>query len=160
MKLESGAHTIELTERLGQLGIPVMAHLGLTPQSVNQQGYALQGTTEDAADRMVELAEAHEDAGAFSLVLERVPAPLAARITDALESPTIGTGAGPDCDGQVLVVDDAVELSDWTPSFVEEFGDVRAAMRDATGAYADAVASGEFPRAEHGEGVENLDDLY
>jgi 3-methyl-2-oxobutanoate hydroxymethyltransferase len=160
VKLESGEHTIELTERLSQLGIPVMAHLGLTPQSVNQQGYALQGTTEDAADRMVELAEAHEDAGAFSLVLERVPAGLAARITDDLAIPTIGIGAGPDCDGQVLVVDDAVGLSDWTPSFVEEFGSVRDDMRDAIGAYADAVESGEFPRAEHSEGVEDLDELY
>jgi len=127
---------------------------------VNQQGYALQRMTEDAADRMVELAERHADAGAFSLVLERVPAPLAARITDAIDVPTIGIGAGPHCDGQVLVVDDAVGLSDWTPSFVEEFGAVREAMRDAIEAYTNAVESGEFPRAEHSEGVEDLDELY
>ncbi|NHN41045.1 3-methyl-2-oxobutanoate hydroxymethyltransferase [Halorubellus sp. JP-L1] len=160
VKLESGEHTVDLTEQLSRLGIPVMAHLGLTPQSVNQQGYALQGTSEEAADRMVELARAHEDAGAFSLVLERVPASLASRITEAIEIPTIGIGAGPHCDGQVLVVDDAVGLSDWTPSFVEEFGDVREAMADAIEAYADAVESGEFPAAEHSEGVEELDDLY
>ncbi|MFC6952803.1 3-methyl-2-oxobutanoate hydroxymethyltransferase [Halorubellus litoreus] len=160
VKLESGPHTVELTEKLSHLGIPVMAHLGLTPQSVNQQGYALQGTSEEAADRMLELAAAHEDAGAFSLVLERVPAPLAARITDALEIPTIGIGAGPDCDGQVLVVDDAVGLSDWTPSFVEEFGNVREAMGDAIESYTEAVESGEFPGAEHSEGVEELDELY
>jgi 3-methyl-2-oxobutanoate hydroxymethyltransferase len=160
VKLESGPHTVELTEKLSHLGIPVMAHLGLTPQSVNQQGYALQGTNEEAADRMLELAESHEDAGAFSLVLERVPAPLAKRITDAIDIPTIGIGAGPDCDGQVLVVDDAVGLSDWTPSFVEEFGNVREAMGDAIGSYTEAVESGEFPGAEHSEGVEELDDLY
>ncbi|WP_323675827.1 3-methyl-2-oxobutanoate hydroxymethyltransferase [Halorubellus sp. PRR65] len=160
VKLESGPHTVELTEKLSNLGIPVMAHLGLTPQSVNQQGYALQGTSEEAADRMLDLAKDHEDAGAFSLVLERVPASLAARITDAIDIPTIGIGAGPDCDGQVLVVDDAVGLSDWTPSFVEEFGDVRAAMGDAIEAYADAVESGEFPAAEHSEGIEELDELY
>jgi len=160
VKLESGEHTVELTERMSQLGIPVMAHLGLTPQSVNQQGYALQGTSEDAAERMLDLARRHEDAGAFSLVLERVPANVAARITDALDIPTIGIGAGADCDGQVLVVDDAVGLSDWTPSFVEEFGDVRGAMADAIGAYTDAVESGEFPADEHSEVEEDIEGLY
>jgi 3-methyl-2-oxobutanoate hydroxymethyltransferase len=160
VKLESGKHTVELTEQMTRLGIPVMAHLGLTPQSVNQQGYALQGTTADAAEGMLSLAKAHEDAGAFSLVLERVPANLAARITDAIDIPTIGIGAGPDCDGQVLVVDDAVGLSDWTPSFVEEFGDVREQMADAISAYADAVENGEFPAEEHSEVETDLEELY
>jgi 3-methyl-2-oxobutanoate hydroxymethyltransferase len=160
VKLESGAHTVELTEKMTQLGIPVMAHLGLTPQSVNQQGYARQGTTEEAVEEMLDIALAHEDAGAFSLVLEHVPANAAARVTDALDIPTIGIGAGPACDGQVLVVDDAVGLSDWTPSFVEEFGNVREAMADAVGAYADAVESGEFPDEEHSHVEDELDELY
>ncbi|WP_435347586.1 3-methyl-2-oxobutanoate hydroxymethyltransferase [Haloarchaeobius sp. HRN-SO-5] len=160
VKLESGPHTVELTETMTQLGIPVMAHLGLTPQRVNQLGYARQGTTQEAAEEMLELARAHEEAGAFSLVLEHVPANVAADVTGAVDIPTIGIGAGPDCDGQVLVVDDAVGLSDWTPSFVEEFGNVREAMTDAIGAYRDAVESGEFPAEEHSHVEGDLDTLY
>jgi 3-methyl-2-oxobutanoate hydroxymethyltransferase len=160
VKIESGAHTVELTEKMTQLGIPVMAHLGLTPQSVNQQGYARQATTGDAVDEMLDLAVAHADAGAFSLVLEHVPANAARRVTDAIDIPTIGIGAGPHCDGQVLVVDDAIGLSDWTPSFVQEFGDVRQAMADAVEAYTDAVESGAFPADEHSHVEDELDDLY
>ncbi|WP_440989753.1 3-methyl-2-oxobutanoate hydroxymethyltransferase [Haloarchaeobius baliensis] len=160
VKLESGPHTVELTERMSQLGIPVMAHLGLTPQRVNQLGYARQGTTEEAAAEMLDLAVAHEEAGAFSLVLEHVPANVAREVTETVSMPTIGIGAGPDCDGQVLVVDDAVGLSSWTPSFVEEFGDVRAAMADAVDAYRDAVESGEFPADEHSHVEDELDGIY
>jgi 3-methyl-2-oxobutanoate hydroxymethyltransferase len=160
VKIESGAHTVELTEKMTQLGIPVMAHLGLTPQSVNQQGYARQATTGDAVDEMLDLAVAHADAGAFSLVLEHVPANAAAKVTDAIEIPTIGIGAGPHCDGQVLVVDDAIGLSDWTPSFVQEFGDVRNAMADAVNKYKDAVETGAFPAEEHSHIEDELDDLY
>ncbi|WP_435333191.1 3-methyl-2-oxobutanoate hydroxymethyltransferase [Haloarchaeobius sp. TZWWS8] len=160
VKIESGPHTVELTERMVQLGIPVMAHLGLTPQRVNQLGYARQGTTEEAAADMLELAREHEEAGAFSLVLEHVPANVARLITEELDIPTIGIGAGPDCDGQVLVVDDAVGLSDWTPSFVREFGKLREQMSEAIGAYRDAVESGEFPAEEHSHVEEDLDGLY
>jgi 3-methyl-2-oxobutanoate hydroxymethyltransferase len=161
VKLECGPHTVDLTERLVHLGIPVMAHLGLTPQRVKQLGgYGRQGTTRDDAAEIRDLARAHEDAGAFSLVLEHVPANLAAQVTEALDAPTIGIGAGPDCDGQVLVVTDVVGLSDWSPPFAEQFGDVRAEMTSAIEAYRDAVESGEFPREEHSHVEEDVDDLY
>ncbi len=159
VKLESGPHTVELTERLVEIGIPVMAHLGLTPQHVNQLGgYARQGTDRDAAERIIDLAEAHEDAGAFALVLEHVPANLAARVTDTLSIPTIGIGAGPQCTGQVLVVNDAVGLSDWTPPFAKEFGDVRGELRSAVEAYAEAVRSETFPGPEHSHEADDLFD--
>ena len=161
VKLESGPHTVEITEKLVQLGIPVQAHLGLTPQHVNQLGgYGRQGTTTEAAERILDLARQHEQAGAFSLVLEHIPANLAAKITEELEIPTIGIGAGPDCDGQVLVINDAVGLSDWSPPFAKQFGDVKAEYEDAIGAYRDAVEAGEFPAEEHSHVEENLDDLY
>jgi len=146
VKLESGPHTVELTERLVELGIPVMAHLGLTPQRVNQVGgYTRQGTEEAAAAEIRELAERHEAAGAFSLVLEHVPDELAASVTDALDIPVIGIGAGGETDGQVLVVTDVIGLSESVPPFVEEFGDVRGEMEDAVAAYRDAVEDGSFP---------------
>ncbi|WP_306059509.1 3-methyl-2-oxobutanoate hydroxymethyltransferase [Natronococcus wangiae] len=161
VKLECGPHTVDLTEKMVQLGIPVMAHLGLTPQHVNQYGgYPRQGTDREAAERILDLAVAHEEAGAFSLVLEHVPANLAAEITAALESPTIGIGAGPDCDGQVLVVDDAVGLSGWSPSFSKRFGNVREEMESAVEEYVEAVESGEFPADEHSHEERDLDDLY
>ncbi|MFB6268874.1 MAG: 3-methyl-2-oxobutanoate hydroxymethyltransferase [Halobacterium sp.] len=161
VKLESGPHTVSLTDRLTDLGIPVMAHLGLTPQHVNQLGgFYRQGTDQDAAERILELARDHEAAGAFSLVLEHVPANVAADVTDALEIPTIGIGAGPDTDGQVLVVDDVVGLSERSPPFAEQFGDVKAEMERAVGDYVDAVESGEFPAEEHSHVEEDVDDLY
>mgnify|MGYP005847352183 FL=1 len=160
VKLESGPHTVELTERLTQLGIPVMAHLGLTPQHVNQLGgYTRQGTTEAAAEKILSLARAHEEAGAFALVLEHVPANVAAQVTDALSIPTIGIGAGGDCDGQVLVIGDVLGLNEDTPPFAEEFGDVRAAMTDAIESYKQAVETESFPAAEHSHIEEGLDDL-
>jgi 3-methyl-2-oxobutanoate hydroxymethyltransferase len=161
VKLESGPHTIELTKDLVSLGVPVMAHLGLTPQRVNELGgYSRQGTTEEAAERIIELAVAHEEAGAFSLVLEHVPANLAAAITEELDIPTIGIGAGPDCDGQVLVFHDAVGLSERAPPFAKEFGDVRGEMTDALEAYVEAVEDGAFPAEEHSHVEEGLEDLY
>ncbi|RQH00274.1 3-methyl-2-oxobutanoate hydroxymethyltransferase [Natrarchaeobius oligotrophus] len=161
VKLETGPHTVSLTERMVQLGIPVMAHLGLTPQHVNQYGgYPRQGTDQDGAERILDLARAHEDAGAFALVLEHVPSNLAADVTDALEIPTIGIGAGPDCDGQVLVVDDAVGLSSWSPSFSKQFGSVREEMSSAVEEYVSAVESGEFPGEEHSHEEGDLEDVY
>ncbi|MDQ2051628.1 3-methyl-2-oxobutanoate hydroxymethyltransferase [Natronolimnohabitans sp. A-GB9] len=161
IKLECGPHTVELTETMVQLGIPVMAHLGLTPQHVNQYGgYPRQGTDQAAAERMLELALAHEEAGAFALVLEHVPSNVAAGITEALEIPTIGIGAGPDCDGQVLVFDDAVGISEWTPSFSKQFGNVRAEMESAVDDYVTAVESGEFPADEHSHEASDLEDIY
>ncbi|MDG5775895.1 3-methyl-2-oxobutanoate hydroxymethyltransferase [Haloarculaceae archaeon H-GB1-1] len=158
VKLESGPHTVELTERLTQLGIPVMAHLGLTPQRVHQLGgYKRQGTSSEAATEILELAREHEAAGAFSLVLEHVPANLAAHVTEELEIPTIGIGAGGDCDGQVLVVDDAVGLTEDAPSFAKQFGDVRAEMERAVEGYVEEVESGEFPGSEHATVADDLD---
>jgi 3-methyl-2-oxobutanoate hydroxymethyltransferase len=146
VKLESGPHTVDLTERLVELGVPVMAHLGLTPQRLNQVGgYTRQGTTEADADRIRELARRHQDAGAFSLVLEHVPADLAARVTDDLEIPVIGIGAGSETDGQVLVLTDVIGLSAEVPPFAERFGDVRGELEDAVEKYREAVESGSFP---------------
>jgi len=146
VKLESGPHTVALTERLVDLGIPVMAHLGLTPQRRNQiGGYARQGTTEEAAAEIRDLAAKHEAAGAFSLVLEHVPDELAADVTADLDIPVIGIGAGPDTDGQVLVLTDVIGLSESVPPFAEEFGDVRGEIESAVTAYRDAVEDGSFP---------------
>jgi len=161
VKIESGPHTVEMTRHMTEVGIPVMAHLGLTPQHVNRLGgYARQGTDQDAAEEIVDLAGAHAEAGAFALVLEHVPANLAGAVTEALEIPTIGIGAGPDCDGQVLVINDAVGLGDWSPPFSRQFGDVRGEMLDAVTAYREAVESGEFPADEHSHVEEDLGDLY
>lgn len=157
VKIESGPHTVELTEQLVDLGIPVMAHLGLTPQHVNRLGYTRQGTSQEAAEEIRDLARAHEDAGAFSLVLEHVPANLAATVTEDLEIPTIGIGAGPDCDGQVLVVDDAVGLTESAPPFAEAFGDVREAYADALEGYVEAVEGESFPADGHSHVAEDLD---
>ena len=160
VKLESGPHTVEITERLTQLGIPVMAHLGLTPQHVNQLGgYSRQGTTTEAAEEILDLARAHEAAGAFSLVLEHVPANVASQITDALDIPTIGIGAGPDCDGQVLVSTDVMGLNEDLPPFAEQFGDVGAAMTDAVESYRSAVEDGEYPAAEHSHIEDDVEEL-
>ena len=161
VKIESSKRTVELTERLSELGIPVMAHLGLTPQKVNELGgYTRQGTTPEAARRIIDLANKHEEAGAFSLVLEHVPANLAEKVTDALDIPTIGIGAGPGCDGQVLVINDVVGLSDWEPPFSKQFGDVRSEMAGAVEKYLAAVESGEFPAEEHSHYEDDLDELY
>ena len=161
VKIESGPHTVEMTRRMTEVGIPVMAHLGLTPQHVNRLGgYARQGTDKEAAEEIIDLAGAHAEAGAFALVLEHVPANLAGAVTEALDVPTIGIGAGPDCDGQVLVINDAVGLGDWSPPFSRQFGDVRAEMLDAVAAYREAVESGAFPADEHSHVEEDLGDLY
>ena len=161
VKLECGPHTVETTERLVEVGVPVMAHLGLTPQHVNQLGgYRRQGTDEAAARELLELAEAHEEAGAFALVLEHVPANLAEQVTAALETPTIGIGAGPETDGQVLVITDVLGLSERAPPFAEQFGDVREEMADAVESFRTAVEEGEFPAEEHSHHESELDDIY
>jgi 3-methyl-2-oxobutanoate hydroxymethyltransferase len=160
VKLESGPHTVEITERLVDLGIPVMAHLGLTPQHVNELGgYSRQGTTTEAAKEILSLARAHENAGAFAVVLEHVPANLASQVTEALDIPTIGIGAGPDCDGQVLVSMDVMGLTENQPPFAEQFGDVEQAMTDAVENYKSAVTEGAFPATDHSHTEEHVDDL-
>jgi 3-methyl-2-oxobutanoate hydroxymethyltransferase len=151
---ESGAHAIKLeggrriarqVEDLVAAGVPVMAHLGLTPQSVHAfGGYRVQGRGEDG-EQLLQDAKTLEAAGAFAVVLECVPTPLAARVTETLSIPTIGIGAGPDCDAQVLVWQDMAGLSPRTPKFVRQYADVGSVLRDAASAYAQDVRSGNFP---------------
>ncbi|PSQ07674.1 3-methyl-2-oxobutanoate hydroxymethyltransferase [Halobacteriales archaeon QS_6_71_20] len=161
VKLESGPHTVELTRRLSELGIPVMAHLGLTPQHVNRTGgYRRQGTDPDEAERLLELARDHEAAGAFALVLEHVPANLAAQVTAALDVPTVGIGAGPDTDGQVLVITDVLGLDDWSPPFSEQYADLRGEMAEAVTAFREEVEDGSFPAEEHSHVEDDVDGVY
>ncbi len=138
-----------------------MAHLGLTPQHINQLGgFTRQGTSSSAAKRILDLAKAHESAGAFALVLEHVPANVAEEITEAIEIPTIGIGAGPETDGQVLVIDDILGLSEFSPPFSKQFGDVRSEMETAIEAYKSEVESGSFPAEEHSHVEDDIDSIY
>ena len=149
VKLEGGHRVLRQAEELVAAGIPVMAHLGLTPQSVNAfGGYRVQGRGEDG-ERLLHDAKAMEAAGAFAVVLECVPAELAARVTAALSIPTIGIGAGPDCDAQVLVWQDMAGLSPRTPKFVKRYADVASVLGQAARAFAEDVTGGAFPDAEH-----------
>lgn len=159
VKIECGPHTIALTEQLVELGIPVMAHLGLTPQHINQIGHERQATDSAGAEELLDLAKAHQQAGAFAVVLEHVPSNVATAVTTALDIPTIGIGAGPDCDGQVLVITDVLGLDDWSPSFSKQFGDVRGEIKRAVSQYRDAVDSGEFPGREHSHTASDLDEF-
>ncbi|APE95017.1 3-methyl-2-oxobutanoate hydroxymethyltransferase [Halodesulfurarchaeum formicicum] len=147
VKLESGPHTVSLTDRLTDMGIPVMAHVGTRPQHARQAGGLGQtGGSESEADAIVSLAEAHEAAGAFAVVVEHVPDDVGRAVTEALSVPTIGIGAGPATDGQVLVLADVLGLSESVPPFAEQFGEVRREMRAAIEGYQDAVTRGDFPR--------------
>jgi 3-methyl-2-oxobutanoate hydroxymethyltransferase len=149
VKLEGGYRVLRQVEEIVASGIPVMAHLGLTPQSVNAfGGYRVQGRGEDG-DRLLHDAKALEAAGAFAVVLEAVPAELAARVTDSLRIPTIGIGAGLECDAQVLVWQDMAGLSPRTPRFVKKYADLAAALSAAAKSYAEEVVSGQFPTPEY-----------
>jgi 3-methyl-2-oxobutanoate hydroxymethyltransferase len=150
VKLEGGVHMAETIAFLTARGVPVMAHVGLTPQSVNTLGgYKVVGRDGEAEKVMAD-AKAVEAAGAFSVVLEKVPAGLAGRITAALAIPTIGIGAGVDCDGQVLVVDDMLGLfTDFRPKFVKRYAELGKTVDEAIAAYAAEVRSRSFPAAEH-----------
>jgi 3-methyl-2-oxobutanoate hydroxymethyltransferase len=149
IKLEGGYRVVRQVEELVAAGIPVMAHLGLTPQSVNAfGGYRVQGRGEDG-DRLMHDAKALQTAGAFAVVLECVPAELAARVTASLEIPTIGIGAGPDCDAQVLVWQDMAGLSPRTAKFVKRYADVAGVLREAAESFAAEVVSGSFPTPEY-----------
>ena len=146
VKIESGPHTISITKRLVDLGIPVMAHVGLLPQRIRQiGGYYQQGTDESSALEIMELARGHENAGAFAIVLEHMPSDIAKNITEKLDIPTIGIGAGPHTRGQVLVVDDVIGLSNSLPPFARKFGDVRTEMSNAIKKYREEVISRKFP---------------
>ena len=149
VKLEGGERVARQVEELVAAGIPVMAHLGLTPQSVNAfGGYRVQGRGE-AGEHLLHDAKVLQAAGAFSVVLECVPAPLAARVTEALTIPTIGIGAGPGCDAQVLVWQDMAGLSPRTAKFVKRYTDLATVLTDAATAFADDVTGGAFPDEAH-----------
>ena len=160
VKLEGGAEFAAEVRGLTRASIPVMGHLGLTPQSVNAfGGFKVQGKTMAAAQKLLDDARALQDAGAFALVLECVPAPLAERVTQALAIPVIGIGAGAGCDGQVLVWQDMTGMTlSHLPRFVKRFGEVGASLRSAVEAYAREVRAGAFPTEDHGyplpEGME------
>ncbi len=151
VKLEGGRERVEAIRAITGAGIPVMGHLGLTPQSVHQLGgFRAQGKTASAAMRLLEDAQILEDAGCFSLVLESVPARLAETISKRISIPTIGIGAGAGCDGQVLVTHDLLGLFDrFTPKFVKKYADLHAEMNRAFAEYIDDVETKRFPAQEH-----------
>lgn len=159
VKLEGGRSVCPQIQAITQAGIPVMAHLGLTPQSVNAfGGHRVQGKTEEAARTLLEDARAVEAAGAFAVVLECVPSKLAKKITEMLTIPTIGIGAGKDCDGQILVYQDMLGMfSDFCPKFVKKYATVGEVMKEAFSSYRSEVESGAFPQKEHG--YEIADDV-
>jgi len=151
VKLEGGKPMAQTVRALVDVGIPVMGHLGLTPQSVHALGgYRVQGRDEKTAERLKEDAKALEDAGAFAIVLELVPAPLASQITKSLTIPTIGIGAGPACDGQVLVLHDMLGLNDkFVAKFVKRYAALAEDVREAVRLYAAEVREGRYPGPEH-----------
>jgi 3-methyl-2-oxobutanoate hydroxymethyltransferase len=151
VKLEGGAPMAPTVRALVDRGIPVMGHLGLTPQSVHALGgYRVQGRTAEAADRLAADARALEAAGAFSLVLELVPAALARRVSLTLTIPTIGIGAGAGCDGQVLVLHDMLGLNErFRPRFLKHYAELAEQVRRAARTYADEVRAGRYPGDEH-----------
>ena len=164
VKLEGGVRVAEQIKAITKAGIPVCAHIGLTPQSVNAfGGFKVQGKTEEGAQQMIEDALAIQEAGAFAVVLECVPAKLAALISEKLTIPTIGIGAGAGCDGQVLVYQDMLALfSDFKPKFVKHFGNIGPQMTAAFKAYDEEVKAGTFPAEEHTFKIdeETLKKLY
>ncbi len=151
VKLEGGAVVCPQIKAITDASIPLCAHLGLTPQSINAfGGYKVQGKTIQTAQKLLDDAKAVEEAGAFAIVLECVPADLARKVTETVSIPTIGIGAGSGCDGQVLVYADMVALfSDYTPKFVRTFADVGGLMTQAFKEYDAAVKEGSFPTKEH-----------
>lgn len=164
VKLEGGVEVAPQIKAITDAGIPVMAHIGLTPQSVNVfGGYKVQGKTAEAAQKLLEDAKAVQDAGAFSVVLECVPAKLAKLVSEKLTIPTIGIGAGADCDGQVLVYQDMLGMfSDYVPKFVKHFAKVGDVMTQAFKAYKTEVAAGTYPAEEHTFKIDEevMDKLY
>lgn len=164
VKLEGGATVCPQIKAIVEASIPVVAHLGLTPQSVNAfGGYKVQGKSEEAAKKLMEDAKAVEQAGACMLVLECVPAKLAKLVTESISIPTIGIGAGNECDGQVLVYQDMLGMfSDFTPKFAKRFANVGEIMKEAFGTYIKEVKAQEFPAEEHVYGIDEgvLEKLY
>lgn len=151
VKLEGGREYAETIRRISLAGIPVMAHLGLTPQSVHQfGGYKVQGKDQTAAKRMIEDAKILEEAGAFAVVLECIPSPLAKTITQSVSIPTIGIGAGSDCDGQVLVIHDMLGLYErFTPKFVKKYSTLNKNIKKSVKQYMKEVKDSSFPDKNH-----------
>lgn len=151
VKLEGGFERLDAVGAIISAGIPVMGHLGLTPQSVHQfGGFRAQGKEASAAKRLVEDALSLEEAGCFSIVLESIPTRLGKLVSERLEIPTIGIGAGPDCDGQVLVTHDLIGMFDrFTPRFVKRYAEIHLEMDKAFTSFRDDVQSKAFPSAEH-----------
>jgi 3-methyl-2-oxobutanoate hydroxymethyltransferase len=151
IKLEGGAEYADIVQRIVRAGIPVMGHIGLTPQSVHKLGgYVVQGRTEEKAQKLLADAKALEEAGCYSLILEMMPAELSAQIARELSIPVIGIGAGAGCDGQVLVIYDLLGLNpDFSPKFVKKYLDLGMLIREAVMRYNDDVRHGTFPAPEH-----------
>lgn len=151
VKLEGGRKVAPQVRAIVDAGIPVQGHIGLTPQSVAQMGgFKVQGKTAEAAKVLVDDARALADAGCFSIVLEAIPAPIAARITESVPIPTIGIGAGPDCDGQVLVVHDVLGLFErFVPKFVKRYAQLTQPIQEALAQFREEVETGRFPGPEH-----------
>ncbi len=164
VKLEGGKEVCPQIKAIVDTGIPVCAHLGLTPQSINAfGGFKVQGKTEAAAKKLIEDALAVEEAGAFAVVLECVPAALADLVTKKVSIPTIGIGASNVCDGQVLVYQDMLGMfSDFTPKFVKRFADIGSVMKEAFRAYDAEVKAGSFPGSEHTYAIDDevIEKLY
>ncbi|GAV23202.1 3-methyl-2-oxobutanoate hydroxymethyltransferase [Carboxydothermus pertinax] len=164
VKLEGGSEVAELVAKLVLAGIPVMGHIGLTPQSVNALGgYKVQGKDLKTAQKLLDDAKALEEAGAFSIVLECVPAALAAKVTQSLSIPTIGIGSGPDCDGQVLVYHDVLGMYPrMLPKFVKRYLDSSSLFKEALGKYVEEVKNKKFPEEKHSFTIaeEILEKIY
>lgn len=160
VKLEGGTRMAETIRYLVERGIPVMAHVGLTPQSINVLGgFKTQGQTRDQWAAIEEDARIVAEAGAFAVVLEAMASPLAARITKAIPIPTIGIGASAACDGQILVMEDMLGLSPRVAKFVKKFGAVAAAIEEAIQAYAEEVSAGRFPADEHAYAMKEIAEV-
>ncbi len=152
VKLEGGSEIIESVVRIQQAGIPVMGHLGLTPQSIYKFGtYSVRAKEQDEATKLLEDAKALEDAGCFSIVFEKIPAELAKRVSEQLRIPTIGIGAGVDCDGQVLVLHDMLGITkDFSPRFLRRYSDLGEIIDGAVKQYIEDVRNEQFPNADEG----------
>ncbi len=149
MKIEGGSDIRESIERILSAGIPVMGHLGLTPQSINKFGtYAVRAKEEAEAQKLIEDAKMLEEIGCFAMVLEKIPATLAARVASEVSIPVIGIGAGGGVDGQVLVMHDMLGINKgFSPKFLRRYADLSSVINDAVGAYIDDVKTGDFPNA-------------
>lgn len=162
VKVEGGRESAEEIEAILEAGIPVMGHLGLTPQRILQFGsYSPRGRTAEEAKKIIEDAEMLDDLGVFGIVLESVPGEVDRMVTKRVDVPTIGIGAGPHCDGQVLVLHDILGLTEFSPKFVKQYADIGSKMQEAVEEFRGEVKSGEFPALEHGYEMEEgeLDEL-